>query len=160
AAQIMTQLYQEVGPEDRQDFLRVSIIRHFDKHNPHAYRVVVGSNPTSAHSTSATKLVLAVSRVHTMTPSTSFNLNNFLDCYARAGSYYFTYGILSSDGQEVDLGPEPPIVKTHLHVREAWQIGLNDLDCAGLREDDEPIIPPTEPEAPVIQLLQRRWQQR
>src|SRR5262249_11716399 len=156
----LSQLYKEVGPEDRHDALRVSIIRRFDKHNPHAYRVVVGSNPNSGHSPSANKIVLAVARVHTMTPSTSSNLDRFLDCYAKAGSHSFTYATPASDGREFDLAPEPPILKTHLHVREAWQIGLNDLDGVGLREDDEPIIPSNETEAPVIPLLEWKRQRR
>jgi hypothetical protein len=158
ASQILTHLCTEVGPEDQDDALRITIIRHFDRHNPHAYRVVMGSNPKSAHSPSTNKMVLLVARVHTMTPSTSSNLDQFLDSYAKAGSYYFTCAMLTSDGQGFIPAPKPPIVKKHLHVREAWQIGLNDMDGAGLLEDDEPIIPPSETEAPVIQLL--RWKRQ
>ncbi len=158
AGQILTELYKEVGPEDRHDVLRISVIRHIDKHNPDAYRVIVASNPMAALSTSAKKIVLAVSRVHTMTPASSSILDNFIKCFTKTGSYFFTYAIPVPGGQELDLAPEPPIVKTHLHVREAWQIGLNDLDGAGVLKGDEPIIPLNEAEAPVGQLLQ--WKQR
>jgi hypothetical protein len=155
AGQIMTQLHKEVGPEDGQDALRISIIRGIDKGNLHAYRVVVGSNPMAAQPPSTNKIMYMVARVQTMTPSSSSNLDNFLACYNRFGSYYLTYAVPDPNTRGVNLYSEPLILKTHLHVRQAWQIGLNDLDCTGLCDDDDPIVPPDEPNAPVIQLL--RW---
>jgi hypothetical protein len=158
ARQILTQLCREVGPEDRTDTLRVTIIRRIDRDNPHAYRVVVGSNPMEAHSSSASKIVFVASRTNTMTPSTSTNLEAFLANYAAAGSYYFTYAIPAAGEAHLDLATEPPILKTHLHVREAWEIGLNDPDCVGIRDEDDPIIPPGTAEAPITSLLQ--WKRR
>jgi hypothetical protein len=93
-----------------------------------------------------------------MTPSASTNLEAFLANQAAAGSYYFTYAIPAAGGTDLDLATVPPILKTHLHVREAWEVGLNDPDCVGIRNEDDPIIPPGEANAPVSKLLE--WKRR
>ena len=40
-----------------------------------------------------------------------------------------------------------------LHLRDAWQVGRNDLDSVGILPSDDPIIPNDQPEAPVLELL-------
>ena len=49
------------------------------------------------------------------------------------------------------------IAKRELNVRDAWQIGRNDPDVVGIREDDDPIIPAGQQDAPVVEVL--RWLQ-
>src|SRR5208282_3806268 len=53
--------------------------------------------------------------------------------------------------------PEPLIDlslgKYHLVVREAWQISENDPDGVVLDPDDPPVIPPEQPNAPVLKAL-------
>jgi hypothetical protein len=45
--------------------------------------------------------------------------------------------------------------KYHLDVRPAWQVGENDPDGIALKLDDPPVIPPDEPNAPVLKALQQ-----
>jgi hypothetical protein len=68
----------------------------------------------------------------------------------------------------IDLrAPQPPapmrqgyILKKTLQVREAWTIGVNDIDGSGvLPEDDVPIPPEHESDAPVRELLRRQREQ-
>ena len=49
------------------------------------------------------------------------------------------------------------IAKRELNVRDAWQIGRNDPDVVGIREDDDPIVPDGQQNAPVLEVL--RWLQ-
>jgi hypothetical protein len=106
------------------------------------------------------KKLLIVSRVQTMTPTNSLNLNRFLDSYSRMKSYSLTYALPPSGRNPPQVSKKPWIVKSHLHVVEAWKIGINDLECTGLREDDAPIIPPDQADAPVLQVLQRKQERR
>ena len=51
------------------------------------------------------------------------------------------------------------VLKRHLNVREAWEIGINDIDVAGVVPDDDVQIPGgREVDAPVLQLLEWKRQ--
>lgn len=160
AAQIFSHLHAEVGSEDHRDSLRVSVIRGIDRHNPHHYRIVVGSSPDTVDPGATNKMVVLMSRVQTMTPSSSANLDAFLDNYARAKSFSLTCALAPSGGRPPQFAARNWIRKPHLHVREAWQIGFNDLEVMGLLADDDPIIPAGQPDAPVLQLLRWKREQR
>ena len=42
------------------------------------------------------------------------------------------------------------------NVREAWQVGRNDLDMMGISEDDDIVIPQGQDVVPVLDLLSWR----
>jgi hypothetical protein len=63
--------------------------------------------------------------------------------------------ILVEQNAEPDLLKEYQILKRNLHVRQAWEIGRKDKDSVGILDDDDPIIPGDQPNAPVLDLL--RW---
>jgi hypothetical protein len=93
-----------------------------------------------------------------MTPTSSDNLERFLAAYDKSGSYLVGIGVIDRRNPRV---PEPMrhgyVLKKTLQVREAWTIGVNDIDGAGvLSEDDVPIPPGRENNAPVLELLQRK----
>jgi hypothetical protein len=44
----------------------------------------------------------------------------------------------------------------HVHVRNAWEIGPHDIDSAAIHEDDDPIIPESVKDAPVLKLIHNR----
>ena len=96
-----------------------------------------------------------ISRLNTMDPSTDANLNTFLASYKKFGVYALAHAILPDRTSAPDLKTQNCIVKRELHVRQAWEIGPNDLDAMGVAEDDQPIIPGERPDTPVLELL--RW---
>lgn len=150
--QIFAHWRQELGPQDKDERLRVTIIQGIDRSNPHVYRVVIGSNLPDGL-TEDTKTVFMVSRSNTMVPTSGVNLQRFLRSYDAAGRYFLA-GAVNRDEQS---GPVPVsdvhIGKRELNVRNAWQIGRNDPDVVGIREDDDPIIPPGQQDAPVLEVL-------
>ncbi len=93
-----------------------------------------------------------MARVHTMEPSSDENLRAFLSSYEGMGRYILAHCI-QDDGSEPVFVGENYIGKFKLHVRDAWQIGRNDLDSVGILPSDDPIIPNDQPEAPVLELL-------
>ena len=83
----------------------------------------------------------------------------FLGAYAVAGQYFL--GVASGTPESVATGfPQPMshawLSKKQLIVRDAWEIGLNDLDVSGVSPTDDVIIPPDRlNDAPVLDLI--RW---
>jgi hypothetical protein len=153
ARQIFAQWRRELGTEDSRELLRIAIIRGVEKAQPSTYRVVIGSNPAAVRSAREVQHTVMISRVHTMTPTSDRNLTAFLRAYNVAGKYLLCLAVATAAPPWVKIDDDHSIVKTQLNVREAWQIGRNDLDCTGIQETDDPVIPPTEGKAPVLDLL-------
>jgi hypothetical protein len=153
---IFTHWLEELDREDREERLRVTIIRGIDARNPFAYRVVVGSHLGRELIKPGIKFAVALSRMQKMEPSSDVNLRRFLDAYASRGSYIFTYGTSKNGSFNQIMPGSAYIEKRELYVREAWQIGEHDEDTVGIREDDDPIIPASQKDsAPVLQLLRK-----
>lgn len=154
AGQIFSHWRKEFGIQDTDERLRITVIRGISRTNPLAYRVLIGSNPATAFTRKDLKYAVMVFRMNTMEPANDRNLNGFLTAYKSFGAYFMAHAVLTDDVS----APEPVwsnyIVKRELNVRQAWEIGRHDVDSAGIRGDDDPIIPP-DSDAPVIELL--RW---
>ena len=144
----------ELGDRDEEDKLRVAIIRGISKTNPYTYRMVIGSDPATGLSKSNVTFVFATSRIHTMEPSSDENLKRFLGNYQVWGGYILSYGF-ERDGT-LEFARENYLLKKHLVIREAWEVGWNDIDRLAINENDDPIIPEGQQEAPVLKLLSKR----
>jgi hypothetical protein len=153
ARQIFAQWRREIGMEDTRELLRIAFIRGVDKSHPSTYRVIIGINPTAVRSAREVQRAVMVSRIHTMTPTSDRNLTTFLQAYNVAGKYLLSLAVATAAPPGFEIDENHSIVKTQLIVREAWQIGRNDLDCTGVQETDDPVIPPAEGKAPVLDLL-------
>ena len=156
ASNIFSLWHKELGKEDHEERLRVSIIRGISLKNPAHYRLILGLNPAATHLRRETKQIIMMSRIHLMEPSSDYNLRRFLNSYEKFHRYALAHCILNDQGQ----GPTPVfdnyIVKHELHVRDAWQIGRHDPDGVGIHEDDDVIIPSDQPNAPVVELLRSK----
>jgi len=154
ANQIFSLWEQELGNVDETEALRVCVIRHIDKHHPHHYRVVLGSNIERVRLQSDAVFFAVTQRVHTMTPDSSQNLDAFLEAYRDVGAYYVAPAVIGHGGQYPERIGEFQILKREVIVREAWEIGRNDPDSAGVLPQDDPIIPDGVSTAPVQDLLE------
>lgn len=93
-----------------------------------------------------------------MTPSSDINLKNFLASYQLHESYILGCGF--SYGGHMVMPPEAYLFKRQLIVRHAWEVGRHDLDSAAIHDDDDPIIPENQPDAPIFTLLNWRRTRR
>ena len=160
AREIFTCWRKELGKIDRDEKLRLTIIRGISKNNPYSYRFVVTANPHfgSAPPKGKFKYFGMVGRSNTMTPTSDSNLNRFINCYRKFSAYYLTYAVFQDGDSEPEPDMENLIGKRELNIREAWEIGRHDIDIIGIREEDDPIIPAGKADAPVVELLQ--WKKR
>lgn len=154
AAEIFSEWRNELTQQDRCERLRLTIVRGISRKHPLSYRAVIGTNPAIDALHTGIKYLM-ISRLNTMEPTTDVNLNNFLISYKRHGCYTLAHAILPGVTPVPDLMLKDCIIKRELHVRQAWEIGPNDLDGIGVMEDDDPIIPSDKASAPVLDLL--RW---
>jgi len=155
--QIFAHWRKELGPQDQEERLRVTIIRGVDRSNPHAYRVVIGSNLPDRFMEDAKRLVFMVSRCNTMAPTSDANLQRFLRSYEAAGRYSLAGAVITDEQSSPVPVSDVHIAKRELNVRDAWQIERNDPDVVGICEDDDPIIPTGQQDAPILEVL--RWRQ-
>jgi hypothetical protein len=154
AAQIFAGWRKRFGGFDANNEIRIAILTGVSKENPHAYKVIVGTNPLKEEM-EAGMLVVTTSRFNLMTPTNSKNLELFLQQQRLAGSY----GLVPvTHGQGGDLVPATELVigKTEIIVMPAWQVGENDPDIVALDSEDDIIIPEGVKDAPIIAALARR----
>jgi hypothetical protein len=151
--QIFTAWRKRFGSFDQNEEIRLVILTGIDQANPHAYRVMVGTNVKNLEN-DASKLIITASRFQSMEPNNSQNLDLFLQQQKLAGSF----GLVPAFGaSQSDVRPATDLVigKTEIIVRAAWQVGENDPDIVALRPDDNVIIPEGEKEAPFLKALER-----
>jgi hypothetical protein len=152
--EIYSHWQNELGKIDKQERLRLTVIRGINKKNVHAYRVVVGSNPERSLIGDTSKLFFMVNRMNTMEPISDHNLSGFLAKYNLAKTFYLAPAVLREGFSEPELILEKRILKRELNVRQAWEIGRNDIDAPGIQHDDEPVIPDGHSDAPVLDVIQ------
>ncbi|SIO96105.1 hypothetical protein [Vibrio spartinae] len=156
AKAIFSDLENEIGSEDREDRLRISIIRNIDRKHPAHYRVCISENPTF----DSNKTLQMIARINTMTPSTSENLNRFLSAFKEQKSYILSYAVVKNERIiENSLAKKKSIRKFDINVLEAWKIGPNDIEVMAIHSDDDPLIPKGVSDAPIIESLKRKFSQ-
>ena len=146
---------EDLGREDHDDVLRISIVRGISMAHPTHYRVLIGSerDAKAAARATADSLDLMVYRINTMEPGTTDNLARFLESYEMMQAYVLAPGVTDSTGV-LRVGT-PRLGKRRLSIRAAWDVGRHDVDAPAIRQDDDILIPEDEPDAPVKGLL--RW---
>lgn len=143
------------GREEAEDALRVTIVTGIHKSNPHHYSVIVGPNIDhfAADFRSDTTFSM-ISRINQMTPTTSENLTNFLKAFDKFDAFFLMPAQLPASSQTVpEVEFKLGLLKRHLHVRPAWQIGENDHDIVALDNDEDPFIPEGAVDAPVFKAI-------
>jgi hypothetical protein len=139
------------GEEDVDDALRVAIITGVSKRHPAHYAVTIGPNLNLIRNLPG-NTATTVSRINRMEPSSSANLDRFIDAYRQVGGYLL---IPAQIGSSFSLPPKLYLAKRQLHIRPAWEISENDPDMMAMQEDDDPIIPATVLDPPVRKALER-----
>lgn len=152
--QIFSNWKETIGETDSNELINISIIKGVNKKNPSWYRVVI-SGSLDKKNLEAGKLILGTSRIHEMNPSDSTNLDRFEREYLRTKRFIFCPSSINSDGR-VELSPDLSIQKTHITIKNAWEIGLEDLDQVAIRGDDDPVLPSGVDSIPIIEVLKKK----
>lgn len=145
---------ERIGAEDKEELIRVSIIRGIDKDNPYYYRVLITAN-IDKNLNNKGELTLATARIHKMGPKDSKSLEYLINQFNVRKEYklYPAGKIFGENGFESYYNKG--ILKRELNIRNAWQIGEHDIDRVAIKENDNPIIPKDINDAPVLKILKK-----
>lgn len=143
--------------------IRISIIMHVSKQHPTWYRVQVGQDVFSAREVEQLKgrYVMQATRFHTMQAETSENIDRFRDAFEQRHKCGISAVAFSTDLEETLFDKEKRydriIPISNVVFREAWEVGVNDMDSSTILPDDDPIIPDEHlKDAPVLELLEKK----
>lgn len=158
ASRIFAEWSTRFGQADKDNDLRIAIITGISKANPTHYAVIVGPNIDRIERTlGISKTFVLVSRVNRMTPETNKNLDAFLKEFDKYGAYYLMpVKLPDKPGEVPDLESRQYLLKGHIYVRPAWQIGEHDYDMVALDVDEDPVIPDGITDAPVLKAMARK----
>jgi hypothetical protein len=156
ATKIFDQWINRFGTEDKLDLIRITIIKGVDKGNPYWYRVHISANIKIENSQQSSKFFTIVSRIHEMNAENPANLNNLVDFFKTMKKYTLFPARFSFQGNKIEPVFNKGILKTNLIVKDAWEIGENDLDRAVIKSGDNPIIPDSVKEAPILKILLKK----
>jgi hypothetical protein len=143
------------GREDKLNLIRISIIKGVDESNPYWYRVHISTNLEIKNSLQPNSFFTVASRIHEMNANSPENLNNLIGLFKSLKEYTLYPAKISHSGNEIKPFFSKGILKTTLIIKEAWEIGENDLDRVVIKENDRPIIPEGNIDAPILKILNR-----
>lgn len=127
---IFQDIYQHIGGAvDTAENLRISIVKNIPGLPRNHYRIMIGENIPEVQSQSKKRLMY-ISRIHTMTPDTSKNLDMFIQAYEKMQCFYFGVMGIPKDSWK----PHSNVIfKKAILIRDALDIGENDLEQATLK---------------------------
>lgn len=130
---IFENIAKTVGDKDPNNTLRIALIRGISRQNPAHYRVAVTSNIDRSDD-GISKVQTALSRIHTMTPSSSVNIDRFLKDYELHKKCHVA--TVNSEGKLVNH-----LLTSGVVVMHAWEIDENDQEISAIKPDDDILIP-------------------
>lgn len=130
---IFENIAKTIGNKDPNSILRIVLIRGICRQSPAHYRVVVTSNIDRSDGGSS-KVITALSRFHTMTPSSSVNIDRFLKDYEVHKKCHVA--TVNAEGKLVSH-----LLTSGVVVMHAWEIDENDLEISAIKPDDDVLIP-------------------
>ncbi|MCC5924471.1 MAG: hypothetical protein JJT77_11860 [Crocinitomicaceae bacterium] len=144
---------KDIGRKDENEIIRMTIIKGVDRNNPNWYRVHITNSMDEKRFTKE-KFIISPARFNEMNAKTSENLDNLIHLYNHYKEYFFCPARLFEDGR-LEPFVEQSILKKELYIKNAWEIGLNDVERSAIKPNDQPIIPKDVDNAPVIEVLKK-----
>jgi len=152
---------QKFGKEDKDDSIKITIIKGINKDNPFEYRVHITSDVKLDDINRKERYFSIAARFHTMTPNNPQNLNIIEAYFKRNTSYLLCPAKMTYNGNQPGqpvIFPETSILKHKIEIKNAWEIGPNDMLSSGILANDNPIIPDNIKNAPILEVLKNKFQ--
>jgi hypothetical protein len=140
------------GTVDEDEAIRVAIVLDISRRNPAHYAVTIGRTIGGDRFPPGGQFI-SLTRFQRMEPATRENLDRFIDAFRREGSFLLAPMPMRTALREADFRTEVGILKRRLEIRQAWEIGPQDLDTIIIRPDDDPVLPQDGTVAPVVETL-------
>jgi hypothetical protein len=131
ARSIFERWVERVGEEDKDELVRISIIRNLPEQPPSHYTVMITAK-SDKQDFQAQDTVILAARMMTMQPENDVNLERFLRSFGRFKAYFLMPAILDGSGPPSML-TDLRIRKRELVVRSADEVGEHDVDRMALK---------------------------
>lgn len=154
AKAIFEEWKERFGEIDHDEIIRITMVRGLYKKNPTWYRALVTSNFDAGKLNNQETFM--ATRIHTLTPETTINLDRFVESFNKYGIYLFAPAIYDKTKNYPNIFITWGIVKREFIEKDAWEIDLDDIDKTAITSDADPIIPSGVKDAPVLKVLQQR----
>lgn len=142
---IFENIAKTIGDKDSNNTLRIALIRGIDSQNLAHYRVAVTSDLDRSED-GASRVQAGLSRLHTMTPSSSENIDRFLKDYeVRKKCHVAT---VNAKGKLVSH-----LITSGVVVMYAWEIDENDQEISAIKPDDDIFVPADVENPPISRAL-------
>jgi len=153
---IFNEWLQDFGSLDKEDAINITIIKGIDKKEPFAYKVMISKNEKSIKSTITNGIAQILTRFHKMDAKTPDNLNNLIFGFNHFKKYKLIPAYINGKGA-IEPIFDRAIIKTSLIIKDAWEIGENDLERSVIQKNDNPIIPDKHKDnAPILAILKMK----
>jgi hypothetical protein len=133
ASTIWREWHRAFGDGDVADRLRLSIVTDVEPNDPFTYRAVIGPAPEPAFDENA-KVVLSISRVGEINPTSNDNLRAFRAAYERSGGSHLGVAVVPPTGDIAQSRILGTLYLSRVRFVAAKDIGEQDLDVVALTE--------------------------
>ncbi len=158
AQQIFLDWGKRFGKYDSADEIQIGIIKGIDKKNPFHYRVIVASNLRRHGNPAQIKRIQWICKLHTMEAKSLANLK-ILESVIKTNSQ-FQFLLYKIDHGQLEPLDELAIIKNvqSVTIRNAWEIEDDSYLLTGVMPTDNPIIPPSFEDAPILKNITYKTQ--
>jgi hypothetical protein len=132
AKKIIKEWFDKMWNEDKDNLLRITIIKWIDEKNPYHYRVSISSN--FKKDIENDWFFQIISRHHTMTPNSPQNLNNLEWMYSSFKEFILHFWFIDLKTWKQELFEEIWIKKKELIIKNACNIKENDPDIVAIKD--------------------------
>lgn len=151
---IFEEWIEKYGKIDENDTICITVIKGVNKNNPHWYKVLISKKIDKSCLVDGQFITIS-SRFHRMEPMNSTNLDNLLLGYQMFNKYMLIPAHVDTDFKMTPI-LELGILKTELKIKNAWEIGIYDIERVVITEEDNPIIPDNVFDAPILGVLKEK----
>ena len=135
--------------------VKISILKGIDADNPFWYKGLITSNIPMEEMRDGHAFVM-MTKVSTMTPGNPRNLEGFLASYTRFGYFTLAPFFIDIKTGKPEAMNECGFKMRELTVKNAWEIGIHDLEMTAIEATDNPVIPHDISDIPVLDVLKMK----
>lgn len=151
---IFEQLKERLGPVDKDELIRVAIVKGVNCAKPLHYRVHITTNRVAYKEQSREdNLTVFVSRFNLMEAETHDNIDLLMNHYEHFNAFFFAPVYQTTNGPRPELNLS--LIKREVYVTDAWKIGKQHDDSPAVLPSDDVVVPKNIKNPPVYELLDK-----
>ena len=150
---IFNDLVKQLSTEDKNEKLRISILRGINKDSPAHYRIILSENLQKSNNS---KILTMFTPKCTMQPNSDLNWKKFEQSYHEYGSFQLAPAFISNTSSYPDVELGLVISKKQLIVKNAWEVGINDIERVAIYPEDNIFVPEGVVDPPFLKILEHK----